>query len=116
MVDFVSISGSNPGRSIGYAYRVYKSANRKVIAVDEISIIEDVIKTNTRQFHHRAHRENTRMLVHHTDVDRHIVYITMLGDYTSITEDLNQATWVKPSAENAVVIEFNDLPQVGDLI
>ena len=116
MLSWHDVGGPHRGRQAGRILRVYKAECGKTIGIDNIVAIEDVLKINTTRFHHSVSRHVSRRLLHHTGVSRIIVTITVIGDHGSLSLDMNEATWVKPTNENNIVINMNDLPQVGDTI
>lgn len=116
MLSWHDVTGPHKGRQVGRVVRVYKASCGKTIGIDDLALIEDVQKISMTRFHHSYSRRVRRRLLHHTGVSRTISTITVIGDHTSLSEDMNTATWDKPENENDVVLDMSDLPQVGDSI
>lgn len=107
-------------RQIGWALRIYRNSDNKVIALDDIAIVADTRRINPQQFHHSARKKYHRMLLHLGIGNREIAIIQMLGDYMEIDEASGDYEWAKWEAtsdnENEVEITFNDLPKLGDTL
>jgi hypothetical protein len=103
-------------RKAGTIYRIYKNADKKILAFDDISIQEEIQKVNETRFFSRTQKIIKRTYVHETLRDRVIAVITVMGDYSSISEDFSEATWANSDTTNNIVITFEELPVVGDTI
>lgn len=106
-------------RQIGQACRIYKNADAKVIAIDEIAINGCTRRISADTFHHSATMDYNRTLFHLGVGDRTVALIQMVGTYNSLTEDSGNyltATWDSPDNTNDVEISFNTLAKLGDTV
>ena len=111
---------SSTTRQMGWAMRIYRNAEDKIIATDCIAIDADKRRINKERFHRSAYMDYDRELYHLGTGGRIIAKIQMIGDYNSIEDssgNYENATWDAASAnENDVTIDFRSLPKVGDVI
>lgn len=107
-------------RQIGWALRIYRNSDDKVIRIDDISIVADSRRINPDLFHYSAYKKHHHMLLHLGIGNRTVAIIQMLGDYDEIEDvsgDYLTAKWHAASQnENDVEIAFNDLPKLGDTV
>jgi hypothetical protein len=103
-------------RKAGTIYRIYKNADKKILAFDDISIQEEVQKINETKFFSRTQKVVKRTNVHETLRDRTIATITVVGDYSTINEDFSEAIWTSSGASDNIVITFEDFPCIGDIV
>lgn len=111
---------SQETRQTGWALRIYKNSDNKVLAIDDITVITDTRRITLERFHHSSRWTSKRTLIHLGIGDRIISTVQMLGDYDLITEDSGDyltATWSAASEnENDVVMLFDTLPKTGDTL
>lgn len=116
MLSWHDVGGPYRGRQAGRILRVYRASCGKVIAVDNVVAMEDVQKVNATKFHRSVVRHVARQLMHHTGVSRLVATISVMGDFSTLSVDMNLATWIRPENENTFSIDMSDLPQVGDTV
>lgn len=112
-------AGPTTTRQIGQACRIYKNADAKVIAIDEISINADTRRISMDTFHYSASMSHKRTLFHLGIGDRTVALIQMVGNYSGLSEDSGNyltATWDSPNGTNDVEITFNTLAKLGETI
>lgn len=111
---------SQQTRQTGWVLRIYKNADNKVLAIDDIAVVTDTRRITSTRFHHSSRWTSKRMLIYLGIGDRIIDKIQVLGDFDSVTEDGGDyltATWNAASEnENAVVMLFDTLPKIGDTL
>ena len=107
-------------RQTGWACRVYKNADDKVIAIDDIAVISDTRRISQTRFHHSSRWTSKRTLFHLTTGSRVVSRILFFGDFTSNTVDSGDylnATWDGASEnENDATMNFDSLAKVGDTL
>lgn len=110
------VGGPHRGRLAGRVLRIYRASNNKVIALDTVTAMEEMQKVTSTKFHRSVVRHVARQLLYHTGVSRVVASITVMGDFSSLSVDMNVATWNRPDNENSIVIDMSDLAQVGDTV
>jgi len=113
------MAGPTNTRQVGQALRIYKNADAKIIAMDDIAINADIRRINIDTFHHSASMSYQRTLFHLGVGDRTVALIQMLGDYSSLSEDSGDyltATWDSADNTNDIKITFNTLAKLGDTV
>lgn len=108
-------AGPQQTRQVGYACRIYKNADDKVIAIDKIAIVENTRHNKQFKKYRTAFKTHKRVLFHFGG-NRVISTVLSVGDYTSLTTDQNDAVWAGTEDSNDIKITFNDLPQIGDSV
>lgn len=109
-------------RQIGHICRIYKNSNDKVLAIDEISVTANVLRTgNTStdvKFHISVDKITPeRMLLHLEVGSRVVASIQQIGNYDSVTIDSGDyllVTWNKES-DNENDVQFSLEPYVAKI-
>jgi len=112
--------GSSTSRQIGKLCRIYKNLNGAILAIDDVAIVADTQRIHKLGiFHQSAVPHHQRELFHMDTTSRVIATIQIFGDYSSITIDDGKyltGTWKNDENTNDVIISFEYLPTVGDVI
>lgn len=112
--------GTSQTRRLGWAMRIYRNSNNKIIASDCIEITADKRRISKEQFHRSAYLHYDRTTYHLAVGNRSVTLIQMLGDYSSVedaTGNYLNATWdASTDNENDVTIDLSSLPQLGDVL
>jgi len=111
---------SEKTRQTGWALRIYKNSDNKVLAMDDIAVVTDTRRISATNFHHSSRWTSKRTLIELSEGTRVVSKILMLGDFDSYTNDSGNyktATWNAVSEnENSVTMTFEDLPEIGDTL
>ena len=111
---------STQTRQIGWAMRIYRNADDKIIATDCITITADTRRINAERFHSSAYMNYDRELYHLGDGGRTIAKIQMIGNYNNIEDSSGNylnVTWDAVSEhENDITIDLRSLPKVGEVV
>ena len=108
-------AGPQQTRQVGYACRIYKNSDGKVIAIDKIAVVENTRHNVQLKKLRTAFKTHKRTLFHFGG-SRTVATVLSTGDYTALSIDKNDAVWVGTANSNDIRITFNDLPQIGDTV
>lgn len=109
-------------RQIGHLCRIYKNSDGKIIAIDDIEVVGNVLKISDTKFHVSVDKISTSRTLLHLGVGGRVVYsINTIGNYSSIAENGGNYLTVgwDAASENENRVEVSIEPYVsviGDTI
>lgn len=110
------MSTSRVTRQIGHICRIYKNSNDKVIAVDDIEIVGNCMRISDVKFHISVDKIAVNRTLLHLGVGNRVVdTINMIGNYSSVTDDIGNylvCTW-EAASQNENTVEISLEPYVS---
>ena len=93
---------SQQTRQTGWVLRIYKNADNKVLAIDDIAVVTDTRRITSTRFHHSSRWTSKRMLIYLGIGDRIIDKIQVLG---SKSADGARIVWIKCPEDAREILE-----------